>query len=307
MTAALAVYNYLEGEKAMKTRIISGLVGTVLLLAVLLCPYTAVFAVVAALLAAMAVWELLHNTGAVPGKVLPLVGMVFAAGEVLVLYRYVLPVTEPVREAGFADWLPVVFLVCFLLFVAGWWLCKRVSWKTVGYAVLTTLYATAGFGSLALLRVAGGRADGLWYVLLVLVISFMSDTGAYFVGTFFGKHKMAPVISPKKSWEGFFGGWAISVGCTALAAVVYYTVIDQQGYGTAVAIYAMLAAVLAPLSVCGDLLASVIKRHYGIKDYGKLMPGHGGVMDRFDSVVAIAPLLFILLYMLHRLTAFGLA
>ncbi len=305
VTAVSAVCKYkspLKGNMVMKTRIISGVVGAVLLLAVLFCPWTWVFAVVAALLAALAVWELLHHTGAVPGKLLPVAGMVFAAAEVLAVYRYVLPGTEAMHEVRFTDWLPAVLLTAFLLFVAVWWLVKRIHWKTVGYTVLATLYATVGFGSLAALRVASEQ--GWWNVLLLLVIAFMSDTGAYFVGTFLGKHKMAPVISPKKSWEGFFGGWAISVACTALASVIYYTVIDQDGYGIAVAIYAVIAAVLAPLSVCGDLLASLIKRHYGIKDYGNLMPGHGGVMDRFDSVVAVAPILFLLLMYFYHIAAY---
>ncbi len=296
----------------MKTRIISATVATILLLGLLLCPWTWVFAAATAILAALAVWELLHNTGAVPGKALPLVGMVFATAEVTVAYHFlpVLWAEDALSEAGWAAHKMMgaamaLLPVAFLLFVAVWWLVKRhyVKAKAVCYAVLFTVYATVGFSALAVMRVLDGVGNGLWYVVLTLIISFMSDTGAYFVGTFFGKHKMAPVISPKKSWEGFFGGWAISVGCTALAAVVYYTVNDQSGYGTAVAIYAMIAAVLAPISVCGDLLASIVKRHYGIKDYGNLMPGHGGVMDRFDSVLITAPLLLMMIVNFERITA----
>ena len=108
-------------------------------------------------------------------------------------------------------------------------------------------------------------------------------------GVFFGKHKMAPVISPKKTWEGFFGGWVISVGLTVLYGVICNAVMDAQVLD--LMMLAVMAVVLAPLSVAGDLLASMVKRRTGIKDYGNIMPGHGGVMDRFDSVVFIAPLL----------------
>ncbi len=287
----------------MRTRIISALVGTVVLLLVLFCPWTWVFALAAAVLAAIAVWELLHNTGAVTGKLPVIGGMMFALIQVLVVYRYmdIIRLGDSLDETGFAaqKLLGSIILLlpaAFLLFVAVWWLCMRRKVKpaAVGFAVLATAYTTVGFSSVVLLRILNGEVGGLWNILLLLVIPFMSDTGAYFVGTFFGKHKMAPVISPKKSWEGFFGGWAISIGCAALLAVIYGVITEQDGYSVVVWVYAALAAILAPISVCGDLLASMIKRHYGIKDYGNLMPGHGGVMDRFDSVLIVAPLLYVL-------------
>ncbi len=289
----------------MKTRIISALVGTVILLAVLFCPWTWVFAVAAALLAAIAVWELLHNTGAVSCKVFPLVSGLFAAAEVLACYSFGrvkfsladVALADATHELFLLERLLLVLPLAYLLFVAVWWLCKRrrVKAATVGYAVLATVYATVGFASMVLLRLRGGEYAGLWNILLLLVIPFMSDTGAYFVGTFFGKHKMAPVISPKKSWEGFFGGWAISIGCAVILALIQNAVSGHLSFYVHPWIYAVMAAVLAPISVCGDLLASMIKRHHGIKDYGNLMPGHGGVMDRFDSVLIVSPLLYVLL------------
>ena len=121
-----------------------------------------------------------------------------------------------------------------------------------------------------------------------MVISWMSDTGAYFTGVCFGKHKMAPVISPKKTGEGFFGGWVISVGLTVLYGVICNAIVGTTVFS--LPMLAIMAAVLAPVSVAGDLVASLIKRRTGIKDYGNIMPGHGGVMDRFDSVSFIAPL-----------------
>ncbi len=286
----------------MKTRIISALLGTVILFAVLFCPWTWVFAVAVALLAAIAVWELLHNTGAVPGKSLPCVSMLIAACEVLLIYCCQLIDNMDIAfdEVGWAthkliDNAVILLPIVYLLFVTVWWLCmrKRVKAPAIGYAVLLTAYATLGFTSMVLLRLFGTGNDGLWYILLLLIIPFMSDTGAYFVGTFFGKHKMAPIISPKKSWEGFFGGWVFSILCAALLGVLYNALMNQYGLYAKPLLNAAIAAVLAPISVCGDLLASKIKRHYGIKDYGNLMPGHGGVMDRFDSVLIIAPLLFI--------------
>lgn len=266
----------------MKTRILSALVGIVVLIGVLFCPFTWVFSVAASLLAALAVWELLYNTGVVSRKCLVLCAMLFACGEVLAFaYAEVL-----VKWHFLCAWFPLLWLALYGLLIA---FAKGAGIKMLAY----TLYGVLGFVALARLRL---MQDGLAYVLLPLVISWMSDTGAYFIGYFFGKHKMAPVISPKKTWEGFFGGWVVSIGCAALFGVIY-----QAVAGVTLTVsplwMAALAFPLAPLSVCGDLLASKIKRQYGIKDYGNIMPGHGGVMDRFDSVVMIAPVLWVFLWL----------
>ena len=280
----------------MKTRIISALVGTVLLFAILLCPYLWVFALMTALLSAIAVWEFLHNTGMMKRTSVTVVNMVFTFLMVL------LCAAAQCVALGIRTWIPMLLSVLLTLIgllgalyiafmVLAWLSCRSTtSFKTFVYAALLTLYATAGFAALSVLRLLSG---GYFYFLLVLVIPWMSDIGAYFTGMLFGKHKMAPVISPKKTWEGFFGGWAVSIGSSALLAVIGNAFVVSQGVWLDPFKYAAVAAVLAPVSVLGDLLASRIKRHFGIKDYGNLMPGHGGVMDRFDSVVIIAPLLYL--------------
>ncbi|MBQ8683219.1 MAG: phosphatidate cytidylyltransferase [Clostridia bacterium] len=283
----------------MKTRIISALVGTVVLLVVLFCPWAWVFTVAAAVAAAIAVYELLHNTGIVKNKTLLFGSMAFAVLELLAVSRAVERsnheyMLNPPLALLFAilDALPVLLLVLYGLFVLVTFLVHRQPsiWK--GFAL--TLYVTLGFLALAALR--DDPQFGLAYCLLPLVIAWMSDTGAYFTGVFFGKHKMAPVISPKKTWEGFFGGWIISIGLTAVYGLVCNALINPSTTSPVdIGQFAVFAAVLAPLSVVGDLLASVIKRRCGIKDYGNIMPGHGGVMDRFDSVVFIAPLVYIVL------------
>ena len=297
----------------MKTRIISAAVGIVLLVAVLLCPYTAVLAVLLAALAALAVWELLHATGRIGCRALTGGCMAFAALWVLLCYAWQwisgktwFCVDGKMSENNDAQWRLFFFLTAgiillillfgiFLLLVA---LRRHADTEVsaVGYAAFVTAYAAAGFGALAALREL--PQHGMLYVLIALIIPWMSDTGAYFVGTFLGRHKMTPVISPKKSWEGFFGGWAIAVGSAVLTGWLYHLITGQSGHYLPLA---LLAFVLAPFSVCGDLFASVIKRQSGIKDYGHIMPGHGGVMDRFDSVIAIAPVLHLLLFLLIAL------
>ena len=126
---------------------------------------------------------------------------------------------------------------------------------------------------------------GKFLVWLIFLCSWGCDTCAYCVGMLIGKHKMAPVLSPKKSVEGAVGG---VVGAAALGAI--YAAVT---HGPIVE-YAVICAVGALISMVGDLAASAIKRNQGIKDYGKLIPGHGGILDRFDSVIFTAPVIYFL-------------
>ena len=127
--------------------------------------------------------------------------------------------------------------------------------------------------------------DGKFLVWLIFLCSWGCDTCAYCVGMLIGKHKMAPVLSPKKSVEGGIGG----VAGAALLGVIY-----AAATGGPRAEYALICAVGALISMVGDLAASAIKRNQGIKDYGKLIPGHGGILDRFDSVIFTAPAIYFL-------------
>jgi len=130
------------------------------------------------------------------------------------------------------------------------------------------------------------------YLLLPFILSFACDTFAYFVGCTIGKHKLAPKVSPKKSVEGSIGGLAGNVLCGCLFAFVMNRWFGGSiGYGTMV-ILALLCGVVAQI---GDLSFSLIKREFGIKDYGKLFLAHGGVLDRFDSVLFVAPVIEIVL------------
>ena len=128
-------------------------------------------------------------------------------------------------------------------------------------------------------------------VLWVFVIAWITDSGAYFAGVFLGKHKLVPHISPKKTVEGAIGGTLASV----VAGVVYYVILVNIGtkfsWG-ALASYVVMSFVGSLLSQVGDFAASCIKRDCNVKDYGSILPGHGGLMDRFDSVVFIAPFVY---------------
>ncbi len=134
--------------------------------------------------------------------------------------------------------------------------------------------------------------DGAYTVWLIFICSWGSDTCAYCVGRLIGRHKMAPVLSPKKSIEGAVGGVA---GAAAIGAIYAAAVGPFMSTGQSVVIeYAVIGVIGALISMIGDLAASAIKRNNGIKDYGHLIPGHGGILDRFDSVIFTAPFIYLL-------------
>lgn len=135
--------------------------------------------------------------------------------------------------------------------------------------------------------------SGSYTVWLIFVGSWGADTMAYVVGRKIGRHKIVPVLSPKKSLEGFIGG---IIGAS-LIGIIYSAVFKQQLLGTfgrPILSFAVISAVCAVISMIGDLAASAIKRDKQIKDYGRLIPGHGGILDRFDSVIFIAPIVYFL-------------
>jgi phosphatidate cytidylyltransferase len=160
---------------------------------------------------------------------------------------------------------------------------------TVASSAFTgVFYVTVAFTSIVFLR-----DIGKYFYLLVFVGAWVSDTFAYLCGRLFGKHKLIPEVSPKKTVEGAIGG----VVFAGLAFVLYALVI-KNFFDASVApnyLVMMIAGmIIAVISQIGDLIASVIKRRFGIKDYGWIFPGHGGVLDRFDSVLLTAPVLWIL-------------
>ena len=167
----------------------------------------------------------------------------------------------------------------------------KISFNAISEIFVSVIYVTVSFTSLSLLRYLD-KETGAFNVVLVFMVAWVCDVFAYLVGSIIGKHKLIPEISPKKTIEGAIGG----VVFTALACLLYGflldTIIDNM---TVNYLFLAICGVILPIvSQLGDLTASLIKREYGVKDYGKIFPGHGGVMDRFDSVVAVSTILLIL-------------
>ena len=162
--------------------------------------------------------------------------------------------------------------------------------KQIMAAFMDFFYVSVMLSFVYLIR---NKEHGLVLVLLIFVSSWINDTCAYFVGRALGKHKMAPVLSPKKSIEGLIGGIVGAGVFGAVFGILFDKYVDTMNY--APLLFAVVGAVGALPAVIGDLAASAIKRNNDIKDYGKLIPGHGGILDRFDSIIFTAPIIYYLL------------
>ena len=162
--------------------------------------------------------------------------------------------------------------------------------KQIMAAFMDFFYVSVMLSFVYLIR---NMEHGLVLVLLIFVSSWINDTCAYFVGRALGKHKMAPVLSPKKSIEGLIGGIVGAGVFGVVFCILFDKYVDTMNY--APLLFAVVGAVGALPAVIGDLAASAIKRNNDIKDYGKLIPGHGGILDRFDSIIFTAPIIYYLL------------
>lgn len=157
------------------------------------------------------------------------------------------------------------------------------------HLMMGLLFGAVGLMSLSAVR---QRPDGLGWVICALVITWLNDTVAYFAGRLLGKHKLYPAVSPNKTWEGFMGGWLGSVVGMFVVRATFFpalTLLDCLIVGA-------LGGLLGPL---GDLCESMLKRAYGAKDSGKIIPGHGGVLDRIDALVFNAPLVYLYAQFVH--------
>ena len=266
----------------MKTRVLAATALLPLLLLVVLVLPKIFTVILFGLMAAIGAYELLKWTGLVKNPRLIAYGMGMAflvsLGSGLgVTYAYAL--------------LAVLAFSCLVL---GELLLSRAKLPFASAAITVAAGILIPYLLSAVVRLHSGR-DGRFLILLPFVIAFLSDTGAYFAGRAFGRHKLAPIISPNKTIEGVVGG---VIG--AIVGVALYCLILDEGfhfgvYYRYVPVYGILGSLGA---VFGDLCFSAIKRQTGIKDYGNLIPGHGGVLDRFDSMTVVAPLTEVLMLLI---------
>lgn len=263
----------------MKKRIITAVVLVPLLLAILYVAPKIMTAILFSVLCAFSAFELLYNTGLV--RHIRLVGYCVVFAALVPLWCYF---------GSESLWAKAGILVFFVLL----FMELMLSHSTLGFEKIC-ICAVAGllipYMLSSLVRIISPDC-GRYQILIPFVVAFLSDTGAYFIGRRFGRHKLAPVLSPKKSIEGVVGGVVFAV----VGMLLYVLIMDlgfhcQVNYGFAFAygIFGSFAGVF------GDLCFSAIKRQTGVKDYGSIFPGHGGVLDRFDSMIVVSPLVELLL------------
>lgn len=266
----------------MKTRILVAAIGLPLLLAVVLFLPNYATAILVAVMCGIGCYEMLYSAGFL---------------RHLRILIYTILASTAICAWCWLDRNPAVGGAAILLFLAALF-CEmlkehtQLKFRTVCLALFTGLLIPYLLGALIRIRC---MENGQYFILAAFVLTMVPDSGAYFIGRAFGKRKLAPIISPNKTVEGALGGVA-----TGIAAMLLYALILQLAFGFTVnyPVAVLYGALGAAGSILGDLSFSVIKRQAKIKDYGNLLPGHGGVLDRFDSTMIVAPLVELLLIVL---------
>ena len=274
----------------MKTRIITAVVGIVVLIGVLFTFDTLIFNLVIAAITLIALHEIYAALG-FEKQGWPLLGVLVPYTFLIMLSSYEL-FRRLVMPASF---LVVLFYAIYLVVRNGTISYQKASGLLMFSGIV--IFCFYSFIRLKeLLPVEQFGYDAVFFILLILCFAWGGDTCAYFAGRAFGKHKLCPVVSPKKTVEGAIGGVLGTMVFGVIITLVYSVAADRMEAFTrsniGVSMYviiALLGCVAAVLGIYGDLFASVVKRQCGIKDYGTIMPGHGGILDRFDSVMFIAP------------------
>lgn len=261
-------------KSSMKTRIWTGVIGLPLLIFIL---YSGGFILVIGV-SLLAIAGILEYTSAINRLIRPKINiflMVFLAGILMLTikldYYFLMPVLL----------LEFIAIFCYEI------LSGNVGIQRGSATLMGLIYVPVMFGHLFLFETVN---KGVYYMWLIFVIAFTTDTAAYFVGKSIGNRKIAPLISPKKTIAGSIGGMAVAALCTVLYGTIlssYFNFVLPWYLYLIVGIFGSIAG------QCGDLMASMIKRKAKIKDYGSILPGHGGILDRFDSILFIIPLIYI--------------
>ena len=261
----------------MKVRVISAIVALIILLPVLIYSHTFMLPLAAAVVGLLCLYEMFGclkvRRNLWVSAPFYLVGAFAPFGM-----RYIQD-----KQLLLACYAAAVGVLALIMLTASVFSHRKLPTHQTSSAYMTSLYIMAAFTSIVYVRDSSDK--GMFLMLMMFAAPWITDTFAYFFGRLLGKHKLIPDVSPKKTVEGSVAG----IICCTLTILLYGLVCSrvwdvQCNY----AILAVLGVVLSIVGQVGDLAMSVIKREYNIKDYGKIMPGHGGALDRFDSVLAVA-------------------
>ena len=271
----------------MRTRILTAIVAFLLFLPFLIFSETIAFPIAMAICGLISVYEMLRCVGIHKRQCVTIPLCLAAAACPICL-----------RLLGISLMLPVCLgaLLVLQLYILAVTTFSRGSIPVTqsATALMVATYIIAGFSAMVFLH--DFHEGGKYLYLLTFIGAWVPDTFAYFTGVLFGKHKLIPDVSPKKTVEGAVGGVVFCVLAFVGYAFLYnHLWLTEGGEALPVWLMAIIGLLTAVVSMVGDLTMSLIKRHYAIKDYGKLLPGHGGFLDRFDSVIAVAIILAVAL------------
>ncbi|MDE5584126.1 MAG: phosphatidate cytidylyltransferase [Ruminococcus sp.] len=273
----------------MLTRIISGAVGVVIMAVVLYFHNTIVLPTAVAFMIAVMLYELLRAVKM--HKCVPVLIASEVCGIVMPFIYDNFDIMLDVKRLSGNDIrrfplisFAVTLLCAFVIFVTWLKKHKEIRYEQVFFTLAVMILVPQAMSTMIRIHNFDSN-DGLFLLIMALCGAWIADTGAYFTGVALGKHKLCPEISPKKTIEGFIGG----ILTTGIVYAVAFCVRSDRFNLKTVLFTFIMGAVCAVIGTVGDLSASMVKRQIGFKDYGRIMPGHGGLMDRFDSVLFVLP------------------
>lgn len=291
----------------MLTRIISAAVGLVIMISMLILHSTFLLPFITAGIIAIMLFELLRAVKL--GKCLPVLISECLYG-IAVPFIYSEMRTDSAEGSAYQLILnrdTVLFagalFCCFIIFVTWLKQHKNIRYEQIFFAVASMLLVPNAMSTMVRID-RDNSQHGVFFLVLGLCGAWIADSGAYFTGVAIGKHKLCPEISPKKTIEGFVGGIISTAVVFVACFAVYNNLIAENPMKNELLSYVAVAvtgALCAVIGTVGDLTASMIKRQIGFKDYGKIMPGHGGLMDRFDSVLFVLPTFYCLITIANNL------
>jgi len=257
----------------LKTRIISAVVGLPLIIGILLLggKFFYIFVFLLSVIGLYEYYSAFSNTEYKP---------ISWIGYLITIFYYLLILSN---LSSFYTLSLLIFIALLLIFLD---IIRRgYNILNVAVTILGILYVPFLFSNLIFIY---NELNGKLLIWLPFLTAWFSDTGAYFIGSYFGKKKLCPLLSPNKTVEGAIGGIIVSAFFSAMTGLLFISI----GYEASIIHYLLIGLICGITSILGDLSASAIKRFVHIKDYGNVIPGHGGILDRFDSILFTAPTIY---------------
>lgn len=269
----------------MKARITSAITLVIFLAAVVGFNNTAPFALNLAisLVSVLAVHEIISALGLTKQLILMLPSLAFAV---------ILPLLDNTLMQHVAYFLYTVTIFAGLIFYHSF-----VTFRELGVIYSMALMIPTALETIVEIRTLGG-SHGMFYVIIAILSAWIADVGAFFAGSFWGKHKLCPSISPKKTVEGVAGGLVLNVAAMLVFGYIFQAVYYVYSIKVSYLSLFLIGVLGTVMSILGDLSFSLIKRSCRIKDFSEMIPGHGGILDRFDSVIFEAPFVYLLVQIL---------